>query len=288
MVILLLVSLIWAFSFGLIKGNLAGLDSNFVSFARMLVSLLVFLPFIRLKKISWKLAIKLAVTGALQFGVMYITYVAAFKTLQAFEVALFTIFTPIYVTLIEDATRKKFNPLFLLTATLAVAGTWVIKQGQLLSPEILNGFLLVQVSNLCFAFGQVYYRRLMAREVGVKDSEVFGVLYIGAVLVTLVATLVFVPVSSIVVTTKQTWTLLYLGAVASGLGFFLWNFGARKVNAGALAIFNDFKIPLAIAVSLLVFGEKTNLPALLIGGGIILLSLLLNEVLARKRLTKPE
>jgi drug/metabolite transporter (DMT)-like permease len=288
MVILLLVSLIWAFSFGLIKGNLAGLDSNFVSFARMLVSLLVFLPFIRLKKISWKLAIKLAVTGALQFGVMYITYVAAFKTLQAFEVALFTIFTPIYVTLIEDATRKKFNPLFLLTATLAVAGTWVIKQGQLLSPEILNGFLLVQVSNLCFAFGQVYYRRLMAVEEGVKDSEVFGVLYIGAVLVTLVATLVFVPVSSIVVTTKQTWTLLYLGAVASGLGFFLWNFGARKVNAGALAIFNDFKIPLAIAVSLLVFGEKTNLPALLIGGGIILLSLLLNEVLARKRLTKPE
>jgi drug/metabolite transporter (DMT)-like permease len=288
MVILLLVSLIWAFSFGLIKGNLAGLDSNFVSFARMLVSLLVFLPFIRLKKISWKLAIKLAVTGALQFGVMYITYVAAFKTLQAFEVALFTIFTPIYVTLIEDATRKKFNPLFLLTATLAVAGTWVIKQGQLLSPEILSGFLLVQVSNLCFAFGQVYYRRLMAVEEGVKDSEVFGVLYIGAVLVTLVATLVFVPVSSIVVTTKQTWTLLYLGAVASGLGFFLWNFGARKVNAGALAIFNDFKIPLAIAVSLLVFGEKTNLPALLIGGGIILLSLLLNEVLARKRLTKPE
>jgi drug/metabolite transporter (DMT)-like permease len=134
----------------------------------------------------------------------------------------------------------------------------------------------------------VYYRRLMAVEEGVKDSEVFGVLYIGAVLVTLVATLVFVPVSSIVVTTKQTWTLLYLGAVASGLGFFLWNFGARKVNAGALAIFNDFKIPLAIAVSLLVFGEKTNLPALLIGGGIILLSLLLNEVLARKRLTKPE
>jgi len=38
------------------------------------------------------------------------------------------------------------------------------------------------------------------------------------------------------------------------------------VNAGALAIFNDFKIPLAVAISLLVFGEQTNLLNLLIGG----------------------
>jgi len=42
MIYLLLVSIAWAFSFGLIKGNLAGVDSNFVSFARMAFSLLVF------------------------------------------------------------------------------------------------------------------------------------------------------------------------------------------------------------------------------------------------------
>ena len=47
MVFLLLVSLIWAFSFGLIKGNLTGLDSNFVAFCRMFVSLLIFLPFLK-------------------------------------------------------------------------------------------------------------------------------------------------------------------------------------------------------------------------------------------------
>ncbi|MBA4375038.1 MAG: EamA family transporter [Anaerolinea sp.] len=284
MILLLLVSLAWAFSFGLIKGNLAGVDSNFVSFARMLISFLVFLPFIRFQNINRKLALKLALTGILQFGIMYIAYIASFKTLKAYEVALFTIFTPIYVTLIDDAIQKKFNPLYLLTAVLAVAGTWVIKRGDVLSPGILTGFLLVQVSNLCFAFGQVYYRRLMAKHEAIKDKEVFGFLYLGAVVVTLAATLIFTPLSTIALTAKQIWTLVYLGVFASGICFFLWNIGSRKVNTGALAVFNDLKIPLAVAVSLLVFGEKTNLQALLIGGAIVVASLVLNEWFARKKL----
>ena len=54
------------------------------------------------------------------------------------------------------------------------------------------------------------------------------------------------------------------------------------MNAGALAIFNDFKIPLAVAISLLVFGEQTNLLNLLIGGLIIAASLAVNELLDRK------
>ena len=283
MVYLLLVSLIWAFSFGLIKGNLAGLDSNFVSFCRMAVSLIVFLPFLKLRKLNFKTGIKLALIGALQFGLMYITYIAAFKSLKAFEVALFTIFTPIYVVLLEDALQKKFNPIYFLTAVAAVAGTWVIKGQELLSPQILSGFLLVQVSNLCFAFGQVYYRRVMAKETELKDIEIFGILYAGAVAITLAATFVFVPLSTITLTSKQLWTLVYLGAVASGISFFLWNLGARKVNAGALAIFNNLKIPLAVAVSLLVFKEQTNLVNLLIGGTIVIAALVFNEWVTRRK-----
>jgi len=218
---------------------------------------------------------------------MYITYIAAFKTLKAYEVALFTIFTPIYVTLIEDALQKKFNPLSLFTAAAAVGGTWIIQGQAVFSPGVVAGFLLVQVSNLCFAFGQIAYRRVMAQEPGAKDIEVFGFLYLGAVVLTLVSTLVFVPISSISITAKQVWTLIYLGAVASGISFFLWNFGARKVNTGALAIFNDLKIPLAVAVSLLVFKEQTNLPNLLIGGGIVIAALILNEILNRKKSQQP-
>lgn len=286
MLLLFIVSLAWAFSFGLIKGNLTGVDSNFVSFARMALSFLVFLPFIKFRRINRKLFFKLALAGVMQFGIMYIAYIASFKTLKAYEVALFTIFTPIYVTLIDDAFRKKFNPLYLVTALLAVAGTWIIKSGSPLSPGILSGFLLVQVSNLAFAFGQVYYRRLMAENNELKDQQVFGVLYFGAVVVTLAATLLFTPLAEITLTAKQIWTLVYLGVFASGICFFLWGIGSRKVNTGALAIFNDLKVPLAVAVSLVVFGEKTNWITLLIGGVVVAASLVFNEWLTKKVIAK--
>jgi drug/metabolite transporter (DMT)-like permease len=271
--LLLLVSLAWGFSFGLIKGNLTGVDSNFVSFARMALSLLVFLPFLKFKKIGRPLFCKLFLTGILQFGVMYIAYIGSFRYLKAYEVALFTIFTPIYVTLLNDAMNKKFNALYLITAFLAVAGTWVIERGQILSPDVLKGFLLVQV----------YYRKLLVGHDDLKDHEVFGALYLGAAAVTAAATLLFTPLRELTLTGIQIWTLVYLGVFASGICFFLWNLGARKVNAGALAIFNDFKIPLAVAISLLVFGEQTKLLNLCLGGGIVVASLFVNEWLNRRR-----
>jgi drug/metabolite transporter (DMT)-like permease len=52
--------------------------------------------------------------------------------------------------------------------------------------------------------------------------------------------------------------LLYLGAVPSALGFFFWNWGARKAQPGVLAVANNIKIPLAVAISLVVFREPVS------------------------------
>ena len=70
--------------------------------------------------------------------------------------------------------------------------------------------------------------------------------------------------------------LVYLGAVASGLGFFLFNAGARRTDLGTLAIFNNVKIPLAILASGLVFRETIDWPRLVLGGSVIVLALALN------------
>ena len=80
---LLLVSLIWAFSFGLIKNQLAGLDANFIAAARLLASVIVFLPFLRIKNLPKKQMISLFFAGAIQFGVMYIAYNYAFQYLKS-------------------------------------------------------------------------------------------------------------------------------------------------------------------------------------------------------------
>ncbi len=281
MVYLLIVSLLWAFSFGLIKEQLSSLNANFVAFVRMLLAFLVFLPFLRFKEIEHKK--ELFLLGIIQFGFMYIVYIFSYQFLQAYQVALFTIFTPIYVTLIDDVLKRKFHTFHFWTALLSVIGTGIIIWKQADSILIWKGFGLVQLSNLCFAFGQVYYRKLRGcgRSI-IDDARVFALIYLGAVFVTGIFAGVTTEWSGLVLSSGQIRTLVYLGILASGFGFFLWNYGSTKVNAGTLAVFNNLKIPLAILVALLFFGEQTNIPRLLVGGSLVLGSLWLNEQYAHQ------
>jgi len=276
MLYLLIVSLIWAFSFGLIKTSLASVDSNFVAMARLGIALLVFVPFFRLRAVDRRTAWRLLLAGAIQYGGMYIAYLYAFRFLKAYEVALFTLFTPLYVTLIDDLLQRRIKWVSLGAVVLAILGAWVAQGGQTPQSGVLAGFLIVQVSNLCFAFGQIDYRRLLAGR-PVKDQRVFALPYLGGFLAAGLAAALFTPWSSLEVGRAQWLTLLYLGTVASGVRFFLWNEGAGRVEAGTLAIFNDFKIPLAVAVSLIFFGEQPNLLHLLLGGGLGVLALVINR-----------
>ena len=154
-----------------------------------------------------------------------------------------------------------------------------MKRGGGLQSQILVGFLIVQISNLGFAFGQVYYKKVMAAlpEKKFSDLQVFGLLYLGGFLTAGLSAAVFTPWQQFSISPNQIMVLLYLGGISSGLGFFLWNVGARKVHTGTLAVFNDLKIPLAVTVSLVIFGEKADLLNLIVGGGVVLGALLLNE-----------
>jgi len=277
MLYLFLVSLLWAFSFGLIKGELTGLPPTTVAFVRLFIAFVIFTPFLRPRNLRAGDAAKLLLTGAVQYGLMYVTYIQAFQYLQAYEVALFTVFTPIYVTIINDLFARRLCPISMTAVILAVAGGIIIKYQQLGSPELWRGFLLMQAANLCFAFGQIFYRRTMANLPDKPaDLQVFGLLYLGAALTAALATLGS-DWGAFELTLKQASILLYLGAVASGLGFFLWNIGARRVSAGSLAVFNNLKIPLGILVSVLVFGESTNWIRLLIGGALMAVALFINS-----------
>jgi drug/metabolite transporter (DMT)-like permease len=258
MPLLVLVSLIWAFSFGLIKGRLTGLDSAFISAARLGLALLVFLPFLRFKGLPLRTAVALVLIGAVQFGVMYLAYNESFRFLHAYEVALFTITTPILVTLLADALEWRLHARALLAALVAVVATAlvVVKSGAI--QVTLAGFALVQLSNAAFAAGQVLYRRVRARNAAIRDREVFALLYAGAFAVAAIA--MQARGASVAFTAEQFWVLVYLGVLASGLGFFLWNVGATRVGAGTLAVMNNAKVPLAVACSLIVFGERASLP----------------------------
>jgi drug/metabolite transporter (DMT)-like permease len=269
MIYLILVSLVWAFSFPLIKGHLTTLDPNFVSLARMILSLLVFLPFLRLRGLERPLGLKLAFIGAVQFGLMYIAYITAFQFLPAHTIVLMTTTTPLFVTLFNDVSSRRVNVLFFVAALLAFLGGAVIKYPAQPLRSSLTGILLIQLSNMAFAFGQLYYKKLSARHRSWRDRSVFGFLYGGGVMITALFALVRTEFSRIQITASQVVVLVYLGIIASGVCFFLWNKGTRFVNEGMLAIMNNLKIPLGVIASLILLGERTDYVRLVLGFGLM-------------------
>jgi len=273
MAYLLAVSLLWALSFGLVA-RVSPLGAAWVAAARSLLALGLFLPFLRVRGLARKDALGLVLVGALQFGLMYVLYTASFRYLHPSEVALFTIFTPILVALADNALARRMAWGTLGVATLAVVGTGICLGARLGQEGILLGLFWVQLSNTCFALGQVLYRRL-ARRLERPDHTLMGLLYAGAALVTLAMALgsgTPLPRPS----ASQLLVLAYLGLIASGVGFFLFNAGARRVDVGTLAVFNNAKVPLAILASALVFGEHVHWLRLGAGGGLVALALALN------------
>jgi drug/metabolite transporter (DMT)-like permease len=268
MILLLIVSVIWALSFGL-TAQVSGLGAPFVAAARTVLAALVFLPFVRVKGLSAKRVLVFAGIGALQFGLMYLLYIASFRWLRSSEVALFTIFTPLFVTLVSDLLQRRMSWIFLATASLAVLGTGICVWSGLGKTGIFRGFLLMQAANLCFALGQVLYRHL-APATGLRDRDLMGLLYLGATVVAVAMAAPSVQWDRVLgMSRHQLAVLVYLGVVASGLGFFLFNAGARRTDIGSLAIFNNMKIPLAILASGFVFHEAVDWTRLVVGGAVI-------------------
>ncbi|MBB1384051.1 DMT family transporter [Pseudoalteromonas sp. SG45-5] len=271
------VTLLWAFSFSLIGVYLAGqVDAWFSVLIRIALATLIFLPFLKFKQTPRPQALKLMLIGAIQLGVMYSFYYHSFLFLTVPEVLLFTVMTPLYITLLNDALNKHFNPRFFIVALIAVIGAITIRYENLNSNFII-GLLLVQGANISFAVGQVTYKRLMMNN-QLDDKTVFGWFFIGALIVASVCYALFGNANKLPSTSTQWGILIYLGVVASGLGYFMWNKGATLVNVGALAVMNNLLIPAGIIVNVLIWNRDADIVRLSIGAGIMLGALLVNQI----------
>lgn len=275
---LIATTFLWAFSFSLIGEFLAGsVNSYTAAFIRSLLALLTFTLMLRKPLAIDSLSLKLIAIGGVQLGLMYVCYFHAFNFLSVPLVLLFTILTPIYVTLIDDLFNGRFQPRVLLVASLAVIGALVIRQ-QSPGHDFWFGFAVLQGANVCFAFGQVAFKRLAQRAPRCLYPEQQRYFFLGATLVTFIAMLGYgeAPTS---ITLEQVGVLIWLGVVASGIGYFWWNRGAATTDTGTLAIMNNAVIPVGLVVNLALWGGEVNVTKLLLGGAIILLAMLLHRQL---------
>ncbi|SNY41092.1 carboxylate/amino acid/amine transporter [Arsukibacterium tuosuense] len=262
------VTVLWAFSFSLIGVYLAGqVDPYFAVLSRILLALLLFSPLLLRYRFASNLVLPVIGLGALQLGLMYLFYYQSFLLLSVAEVLVFTIFTPLYITLLHDVLAKRFNPQFLLAALIAVLAAAIMRY-QSLSEHYWTGFSVVQGANLCFALGQVGYKRLLAGHPDIKQYQLFGWFYVGAALIAIPAWLLLG--NEHYPSTTVHWTvLLWLGLVASGLGYYGWNKGATQVSSGMLAVMNNALIPAGLLVNVIIWQRDTDIVRLSIGCAMI-------------------
>lgn len=258
MAYLIAISILWSFSFGIIKYGLAGIDSSFISFARNVIALTFFssVTIYNIKKFSFDL--KLVGIGALQFGLMYIFYIESYQYLPAYLIATFTITTPIYVVLASKYLNgNSLNRNGIYAILLVIIGSYLMRFNSLNLEDFMLGFVLIQCANIFFATGQILFKKWNDKN---KDKDIvhnFSQLFFGATLITSI--FYFLRSSeSAILTQSNLFSLLFLGIISSGIGFLMWNIGATKVSAEKLAIMNNAVIPIAIFNSYLIFGEEIN------------------------------
>jgi drug/metabolite transporter (DMT)-like permease len=255
---LIAISILWSFSFGIIKYGLAGIDSSFISFARNVIALTFFssVTIYNIKKFSFDL--KLVGIGALQFGLMYIFYIESYQYLPAYLIATFTITTPIYVVLASKYLNgNSLNRNGIYAILLVIIGSYLMRFNSLNLKDYMLGFVLIQCANIFFATGQILFKKWNDKN---KDKDIvhnFSQLFFGATLITSI--FYFLGSSeSAILNQSNLFSLLFLGIISSGIGFLMWNIGATKVSAEKLAIMNNAVIPIAIFNSYLIFGEEIN------------------------------
>ena len=284
MILLWLVTLGWAFSFSLIGVYLSGQVDDYISvFIRVMLAALLFAPLLLRARISLRPALSLMAIGAMQIGLMYLFLFHAYAHLTVPELLLFTIFTPLYVTLIDEVMigRRHLPGRFWAGAALAVAGAAIIRYGEL-SDSFITGFLLVQGANLCFAAGQVAYKRL---DLGgeLEQVHVFGLFFLGATLVSGLGMALYADFSNMPATGVHWGVLLWLGLGASGLGYLGWNLGAKRVNTGQLAAMNNMLIPAGILVNVVIWDRDVDWLRLTVGAAVIVAAVL---IAGRKRVDR--
>ncbi|MFU9137507.1 carboxylate/amino acid/amine transporter [Erwinia tasmaniensis] len=273
MTLLIVTTVLWAFSFSLIGEYLAGqVDSVFSVLIRLLLAAVVFLPFLRFRGQRMSTILLYMAVGAMQLGIMYLISFQAFLYLSVSDFLLFTVLTPLWVTLIYDVlSGRGIRAGYLFSALLAVVGAAIIRYDKI-SDHFWFGLLLVQLANICFAIGLVGYKRLQEIR-PVPQHTAFSWFYLGAAAIAVAAWFLWGNPHRLPTTSFQWGILIWLGVVASGLGYFMWNYGATQVDAGTLGIMNNMHVPAGLLVNLVIWQRQPHWPSFLIGAAVICVSL---------------
>jgi drug/metabolite transporter (DMT)-like permease len=277
MIDLIFAVLIWGLSFALAKKALNEFSPfELVTIRLALGSLTAFgiSRFWTKTKSSNRSPMTPLILGFFEFGGTYLLYTWSLSYLPSGVVGTLTLMTPVFTMLIGRAFGiNNLNKYSLLATILSLFGALLcfpftrIFGGFEMSPQSALGLGLIIGSNLLFAIGNVLISKWERQKRWDQSLTSKGLGY--GCIFALMATFARGSTAPINVSDWRVWILpFYLGVIATGLGFFLWNRGVQKVSAFPASLIGNFKGPLAVLWGILLLNEKFDSKFLL---GLVLL-----------------
>ncbi len=269
-IILIITAVLWSSGGVLIKQ----LHWNTMAIAgsRSLIASLLILAIMKKPHFNWTFA---QVGGALSYSATVIMFVVANKLTTASNAILLQYTSTIYVAILGALILKeKVKPVDCLTIFTTLGGVALFFMGGLTLDKML-GNIVAAASGLSFAFLVIFMRKQ-------KDGSPSESILLGNI-ITAVAGMPFMFRSA--PGASDIANLLVLGVLQLGLPYFLYSIAVKGVTAIEAVIIPIIE-PVLSPVWVLIFMGEVPGKLSLIGGGIVLGSLALREVVVKYGMRK--
>jgi drug/metabolite transporter (DMT)-like permease len=281
---LLLVTLIWGGTFPIIRNTLHEVDPIVFITLRFFLAALIFLPFVisRLKFTNKKIIITGIMLGILT-SLSYYPQTIGLKTLHSSESAFITslsvVIIPILLPYFKLGKPKKVE---IIAALLCLYGVYVLS-GANFSDLMSSEYLWTFFSAFASAFTIVYLQKTSAN---IQDTKLLAFYQILFATVTLACISIVTPHSDVI---TWNWTfvkgLLYCGILSTCLTLYLQTRYQKFTTATKTGIIFTME-PVFATIFAFYFNGEMITRAIIIGGVIIVVSLLLSELSFKKVNTK--
>lgn len=270
--LLLLTMTVWGSTFVVTKELIALWPPFTLAFVRVVIGTLVLMPLAvarhrREMRLPWA---TIWVMGLLGVALYYLTFNVAMVYISASQGALVQASIPAMTALVAVVwLRERASALRWLGIVLSVIGVLIVFSGNSAAgaSSTVLGNALMFASVVCWAL-----YTSMAKRVAGFDALVISVCVTGT------GSLLLLPLSAYEVLSGGLQPLsllgwlgvLYLGGVASGLAYVLYNASLRHLDASAVGVYTNLIPVVGVLTGVIVLGEPLSIRAIA-GGAVVML-----------------
>ena len=264
------------------KGITTDVEPAVVLLFRALIATSVYFIYLSIRKSSWKQIEPrdwwyVALLGILNIPINQFFFLIGISYTSAPNVSLAYALTPVFVFIIAAIfLKERVSALKIIGIAVAVAGAIVLlsEKGFNFSSDSMKGDIFALLASLSWGLYTI---------IGRNFSRKYGAIYSTALSMAS-GTFFFIPVFLVFggsinfaqITVLNWGQIIYLGAITSGLGYGLWFYALKRMEASKLSVFNNFQPALTAILAFLIFGTQVT-PYFLVGGTMIVIGVVLTQ-----------